>query len=67
MAMFGVSPQFKPPGCLHMVVAVIGGAFISVLLCCGLFAAAFFSDKSGHDGNVRKPPSSAASRPACRL
>ena len=37
---------------LHMVVAVIGGVFISVLLGCGLFAAAFFSDKSGHDENV---------------
>lgn len=37
---------------LHMVVAVIGGVFISVLLGCGLFAAAFFSDKSGHDQNV---------------
>ena len=38
---------------LHMVVAVIGGVFISVLLGCGLFAAAFFSDKSGHDESVR--------------
>lgn len=37
---------------LHMVVAVVGGVFISVLLGCGLFAAAFFSDKSGHDQNV---------------
>ncbi len=37
---------------LHMVVAVIGGVFISVLLGCGLFAAAFFSDKSGHDESV---------------
>ena len=37
---------------LHMVVAVIGGVFLSVLLGCGLFAAAFFSDKSGHDQNV---------------
>lgn len=37
---------------LHMVVAVIGGVFISVLLGCGLFAAAFYSDKSGHDRNV---------------
>lgn len=36
----------------HMVVAVIGGVFISVLLGCGLFAAAFFSDKSGHDQSV---------------
>lgn len=37
---------------VHMVVAVIGGVFISVLLGCGLFAAAFYSDKSGHDRNV---------------
>jgi hypothetical protein len=37
---------------LHMIVAVIGGVFISVLLGCGLFAAAFFSDKSGHDRSV---------------
>jgi len=28
------------------------GVFFSVLLGCGLFAAAFFSDKSGHDRNV---------------
>ena len=38
---------------LHMVVATIAGVFISVLLGCGLFAAAFYSDKSGHDENVR--------------
>lgn len=37
---------------LHMIVAVVGGVFLSVLLGCGLFAAAFFSDKSGHDQNV---------------
>ena len=37
---------------LHMIVAVIGGVFLSVLLGCGLFAAAFFSDKSGHDQQV---------------
>jgi hypothetical protein len=34
---------------LHMVIATIAGVFFSVLLGCGLFAAAFFSDKSGHD------------------
>jgi uncharacterized membrane protein HdeD (DUF308 family) len=33
----------------HMVVATIAGVFFSVLLGCGLFAAAFYSDKSGHD------------------
>lgn len=37
---------------LHMVVAVVGGVFLSVLLGCGLFAAAFFSDKSGYDQDV---------------
>ena len=38
---------------VHMVVATIAGVFLSVLLGCGLFAAAFYSDKSGHDENVR--------------
>ena len=37
---------------LHMVVATIGGVFFSVVLGCGLFAASFFSDKSGHDQSV---------------
>jgi small-conductance mechanosensitive channel len=37
---------------LNMVVATIVGVFFSVLLGCGLFAAAFFSDKSGYDQNV---------------
>ena len=37
---------------LHMVVATLGGVFISVLLGCGLMAAAFFSDKSGHDQSI---------------
>ena len=37
---------------LHLVVATVLGVFFSVLLGCGLFAAAFFSDKSGHDDNV---------------
>ncbi len=35
-----------------MVIATVGGVFVSTLLGCGLFAAAFFSDKSGHDRNV---------------
>ena len=34
------------------ILAAIGGVFLSTLLGCGLFAAAFFSDKSGHDSNV---------------
>ncbi len=37
---------------LHMVIAVVGGVFLSVLLGCGLFAASFYSDKSGHDQSV---------------
>lgn len=48
---------------LHMVVATVLGVFFSILLGSGLFAAAFYSDKSGHDQNVtdatrgeRKPP-----------
>ena len=36
----------------NMVIATTLGVFLSVLLGCGLFAAAFFSDKSGHDQNV---------------
>lgn len=37
---------------LHTVVATVLGVFFSVLLGCGLFAAAFFSDKSGIDQGV---------------
>ena len=37
---------------LHMVIATVAGVFLSVLLGCGLFALAFFSDKSGHDQSV---------------
>lgn len=37
---------------IHMVIATVAGVFLSVLLGAGLFAAAFFSDKSGHDRNV---------------
>jgi hypothetical protein len=35
-----------------MVFATVGGVFVSTVLGCGLFAAAFFSDKSGHDRDV---------------
>lgn len=35
-----------------MVIATVLGVFFSVLLGCGLFAAAFFSDKSGHDQSI---------------
>jgi len=34
---------------LHMVVATVLGVFFSVVLGTGLFALAFFSEKSGHD------------------
>ena len=37
---------------LHMVVATTVGVFVSVFLGSGLFALAFFSDKSGHDQTV---------------
>ena len=36
----------------HAVIATILGVFFSVLLGSGLFALAFFSDKSGHDEAV---------------
>ena len=34
------------------VIATTLGVFFSVMLGCGLFAAAFFSDKSGYDEKV---------------
>jgi tellurite resistance-related uncharacterized protein len=34
---------------VHMVIATVLGVFFSILLGCGLFAAAFFSANSGHD------------------
>ena len=37
---------------LHTVIATVLGVFFSVLLGCGLFAAAFFSSKSGHDQDI---------------
>ena len=37
---------------LNMAVATILGVYFTVLLGCGLFAASFFSDKSGHDQSV---------------
>lgn len=36
----------------NTVIATTLGVFLSVLLGCGLFAAAFFSDKSGLDQSV---------------
>jgi hypothetical protein len=40
---------------LHMVIATVAGVFVSVMLGCGLFAAAFYSDKSGHDDAATGP------------
>jgi len=37
----------------HMVIATVVGVFLSVLLGSGLMAASYFSDKSGHDRDVR--------------
>jgi hypothetical protein len=37
---------------VHAVVATVLGVFLSVLLGSGLFALAFFSDKSGHDASA---------------
>jgi len=37
---------------LHAVIATVLGVFVSVMLGCGLFALAFFSDKSGHDDDA---------------
>jgi predicted permease len=36
----------------NTIIATTIGVFFSVLLGCGLFAAAFFSSKSGYDQNV---------------
>jgi len=36
----------------HMVIATMIGVFFSMVLGAGLFAAAFFSDKSGHDQSI---------------
>lgn len=36
----------------NMVIATTLGVFFSVVIGCGLFAAAFFSDKSGFDRQV---------------
>lgn len=37
---------------VHLVVSTIIGIFFSVMLGCGLFSLAFFSDRSGHDQDV---------------
>ena len=51
----------------HMAIATIAGVFLSTVLGCGLFALAFFSDKSGHDERAsgpRKPPAADDPPPA---
>jgi hypothetical protein len=45
---------------VHAVIATVLGAFISMLLGCGIFALAFFSDNGGHDEDVTTPLQSAA-------
>src|SRR3546814_10045537 len=45
MSLFG-------PLTLHTVIATTLGVFLSMLLGCGLFAAAFFRSNSGYDQNV---------------
>jgi hypothetical protein len=50
----GALTYLKMNGDLHFheVIATILGVFFAVLLGCGLFAAAFFSSKSGHDQSI---------------
>lgn len=40
------------PVSTHMVIATVLGVFLTVLVGSGLFAAAFFSSKSGHDQSI---------------
>jgi len=40
-----------------VVFGTIASVFFSITLGCGLFAAAFFSDKSGYDEEVSRPAS----------
>lgn len=47
---------------VHAVAATILGVFVSVLLGCGLFALAFFSNKSGHDQDVTSATSRRSER-----
>ena len=48
---------------VHMVIATVAGVFLSVLLGCGLFALAFFSNKSGHDDAVSNARDSSDRQP----
>jgi hypothetical protein len=48
----------------NLVIATVVGVFFSILLGCGLFAAAFFSDKSGIDQSVSDATKGASDRQA---
>jgi hypothetical protein len=50
------------PLTIVVVSATVGGVFLSVVLGCGLFALAFYSDKSGHDEAARDATERAAGR-----
>ena len=54
LMVIGALGYLKLAGALdaNMAIATTLGVFVSVLLGCGLFAAAFFSDKSGLDERV---------------
>ncbi len=54
LMVIGAIAYLKSTGDLtaNMVIATVFGVFFAVLLGCGLFAAAFFSDKSGHDQRI---------------
>ena len=47
----------------HMVLATVLGVFLSVLLGSGLMAASYFSNKSGHDRDVRDATSRSDGEP----
>lgn len=47
-----------------VVIGMIAGVFFSILLGCGLFAAAFFSDKSGHDEDASRAGSDDPDKPS---
>lgn len=51
------------PLTIHMIVAAIAGVFFSVVLGTGLMAAAFFSDKSGHDERATGAPAKPSAPP----
>lgn len=50
-----------------LIIATTSGVFLSVLLGCGLFAAAFFSEKSGLDQQVTDATKSQRNRATANL